>query len=179
MILQKKICMVGAFGVGKTSLVERFVKGMFSDKYFTTVGVKIEKKQLAIEGQDILLMLWDLAGKDAVTEIRPDLLKGSAAYILVVDGTRADTLKMALDLHQMATTATANAPFVVVVNKNDLRDNWEVTEANLDQVRAQGLPVVFSSAKSGDGVEALFTDLATRILRNYHGGEQSTAAPAF
>ena len=177
-MIQKKICMIGAFGVGKTSLVERFVKSIFSDKYLTTVGVKLEKKQLVVDGVDVLLVLWDLAGKDAVTEIRPDLLKGSAAYILVVDGTRADTLKTALDLHQMASVATAHAPFVVVVNKNDLRDNWEVTEANLEQFRARGLPVVFSSAKTGDGVEALFIDLATRILRNQHGGEPSAAAPA-
>jgi small GTP-binding protein len=177
-MIQKKICMVGAFGVGKTSLVERFVKSIFSDAYMTTVGVKIEKKQLTIGNEEITLMLWDLAGKDAVTHIRPDQLKGSAGYIVVLDGTRRETLKTAFDLHALSSEATANAPFTFVVNKSDLRADWEITDSDLEQIGARDLPVVVSSAKSGDGVEALFVDLATRILRKDHGGEQSAAAPA-
>ena len=63
--------MVGAFGVGKTSLVARFVRSIFSDKYLTTLGVKIDKKTVNIDGQEMTLMLWDLAGEDALTQIKP------------------------------------------------------------------------------------------------------------
>ncbi len=62
-MLKKKICMLGYFGVGKTSLVSRFVRSMFADRYQTTVGVKIDKKVLSVDGRDVTLMLWDLAGE--------------------------------------------------------------------------------------------------------------------
>jgi len=175
-MIQKKICMVGAFGVGKTSLVSRFVNSIFSEKYITTVGVKIDKKQLVVDGEDVTLMLWDLAGKDAITEIKPEHLRGASGYILVVDGTRAETLQTAIELQDLARTATADAPFNVVVNKSDLRETWELTDADLEQVKTKGWSLTFSSAKTGEGVEELFVDLATRMLRKAHG--ESAAAPA-
>ena len=70
--------MVGAFGVGKTSLVGRFVRSMFSDKYLTKIGVKIDKKQIVVEGEDVMLMHWDLAGKAGITEVKPDQLRGAS-----------------------------------------------------------------------------------------------------
>lgn len=177
-MIQKKICMVGAFGVGKTSLVERFIKSIFSEKYFTSVGVRIEKKQLSVDGEDVTLMLWDLAGKDAVNQIKPEQLRGASGYILVADGTRGETLKVAIELQSLAEGATGGAPFTFVVNKSDLREKWEVVAADLEGIAARGWTLVESSAKTGDGVENLFLDLAARMLRKDkdHGGEQSAAA---
>ena len=173
-MIQKKICMVGAFGVGKTSLVTRFVQSIFSEKYLTTVGVKIDKKQVVIDGEEMTLMLWDLAGKDAVTEVKPEHLRGASGYILVVDGTRRETLLSALELHARCSEVTSDAPFTLVVNKSDLRQHWELSDADFFSLKSWTL--VFSSAKTGEGVEQLFTDLATRMLRKGYG--QSTAAPA-
>ena len=76
-MIQKKICMVGAFGVGKTSLVSRYVHSIFSEKYQTTVGVKIDKKVVQSRGAEVTLVLWDLAGEDALTTVRPSQLKGA------------------------------------------------------------------------------------------------------
>ena len=177
-MIQKKICMVGAFAVGKTSLVERFVKSIFSDDYFTSVGVKIEKKQLVVDGEQVTLMLWDLAGRDAVNDIKTQHLRGASGYILVADGIRGDTLKTAVDLQQRAEEATCGAPFSLVVNKSDLREKWEIGDSDLDRFRSQGWHLLISSAKTGDGVEDLFTNLAQRMLRRDYGGEQSAAAPA-
>ena len=98
-VIQKKICMVGAFGVGKTSLVSRFVHSIFSEKYQTTVGVKIDRKIVPHSAGDINLILWDLAGEDALTTVRPAHLKGASGYILVIDGLRRTTLEVAIDLH--------------------------------------------------------------------------------
>ena len=63
-MIQKKICMLGAFAVGKTSLVKQYVSGIFSEKYHTTVGVKIDKKMVEVDGQSMTLILWDLHGED-------------------------------------------------------------------------------------------------------------------
>src|SRR4051794_10545831 len=141
-MIQKKICMVGSFGVGKTSLVARFVHSIFSERYQTTVGVKIDKKQLAIDGQEMTLMLWDLAGEDALTTVKPAHLKGSSGYLLVVDGTRRNTLEVAIDLHRRAEEATNNAPFLLVLNKADVRETWQVTNDDLISVADRGWTIV-------------------------------------
>ena len=162
--IKKKICMVGTFGVGKTSLVSRFVKSIFTDKYLTTMGVKVDKKTVSLDDQEVTLMLWDLAGKDALTEIKPTHLAGAAGYILVADGCRASTVAGAIELQAQAEVQLGPVPFTCVVNKLDLRESWEVDEAALDSLRARGWQLLLTSAKSGEGVETLFTGLAERML---------------
>ncbi len=164
-MIQKKVCMVGAFGVGKTSLVARFVKSIFSDKYHTTVGVKIDKKALTIDGQEMTLMLWDLAGEDALTQVKSTQLRGSSGYILVADGCRASTLEAAIDLHSRVEGELGKVPFTCVVNKADLRETWEVDAAALERLSGQGWTMLLTSAKSGEGVETLFEELAGRMLQ--------------
>jgi len=164
-LIQKKICMVGAFGVGKTSLVARFVRSIFSDKYLTTLGVKIDKKAMNVGGQDLTLVLWDLAGEDALTQVKSTQLRGSSGYILVADGCRASTLDAAIDLQSRAEAELGKVPFTCVVNKADLRESWEVGEAALDLLATLGWPVLLTSAKSGEKVEELFQGLAERLLQ--------------
>jgi len=164
-LIQKKVCMVGAFGVGKTSLVARFVKSIFSDKYLTTVGVKIDKKPLSIDGQELTLMLWDLAGEDALTQVKSTQLRGSSGYILVVDGCRATTLEAAIDIQSRIEADLGKLPFTCVVNKADLRESWQVDAAALERLSGLGWTLLLTSAKTGEGVEALFEGLAVRMLQ--------------
>ncbi len=98
--LQKKICMLGGFSVGKTSLVKRFVESVFSETYLTTVGVKIDKKTVDLSDRIVNLILWDLAGEDDISSLRMSYLRGSAGYVLVADGTRPSTLEVALSLRR-------------------------------------------------------------------------------
>jgi small GTP-binding protein len=170
-MIQKKICMVGTFGVGKTSLVERFVEGRFSDSYLTTLGVKISRKPLTLDGQEMKLILWDLAGEDKLTRVDPMQLRGAAGYFLVADGTRASTLEALVELQQRVQEILGPVPFTCVVNKLDLRDQWQVDEAALAQVAQRGWPCRLTSARSGEAVEELFLDLAQRMRdgREGHG----------
>ena len=91
-MIQKKICMVGVFGTGKTSLVQRFVYSKFSEKYHSTVGVKIDRKQVEVGGTAVNLLLWDLAGQDKFQSVQASYLRGSAGIFFVIDGTRRETL---------------------------------------------------------------------------------------
>lgn len=163
-MVAKKVCMVGAYGVGKTSLVKRFVESIFSDKYLTTVGVKIDKKQVRVGEEDVTLMLWDLAGEDAVTEVRLSHLRGASVYVLVADGTRGASLDTALDLQKRVQNAIGPVPFIFVVNKTDLQDKWEIRQDTLDKLSAEGWPLFLSSAKSGAGVEELFLKVAEKSI---------------
>ncbi|HWR17489.1 MAG TPA: Rab family GTPase [Terriglobales bacterium] len=174
-MIQKKICMVGAFGVGKTSLVSRFVHSIFSEKYQTTVGVKIDKKQLTIDGEEVTLVLWDLAGEDALTTVKPAHLRGASGYLLVIDGTRKSTLDVAISLQQRAREAVGDAPFIVVINKADVQESWEIKDADLGSLTALGWDVVRASAKNGEAVEYIFLEIAKQMLRKDHAEQHSTA----
>ena len=162
-MIEKKICMLGAFAVGKTSLVARFVTSMYSDKYLTTLGVKIDKKIVHLEEGDVCLLVWDIHGDDAFQKIRPSYLRGTSGYFLVVDGTRRATLETALGLHDMVLQRLGNVPFVLVFNKVDLLDEWEIDQATIEAYSHKGWPVVTTSAKTGQGVEETFVTLATHL----------------
>lgn len=162
--LKKKICMVGAFGVGKTSLVRRFVDSVFDERYLTTVGVKIDRKDVSIDGQSLTLMLWDLAGEDDLAQLNVSHLRGASGYILVADGCRASTLEKAAELQKRVTQALGLLPFVLVVNKADLRDQWEVQNADVAQY---GWTTFETSAKAGSGVEEMFLGLGAAIIHDH------------
>ena len=162
-MLQKKICMLGGFGVGKTSLVSRFVTSIFSDTYLTTIGVKIDKKTFAVDAHEMTLMLWDIYGQDDYQALRMSYLRGASGYLLVVDGTRRATLDTAIDLKHRVQQAIGPVPFVVVLNKSDLAAEWSLDEA-LVAFLAGDQPVIRTSAKTGDGVEDAFKALARAVL---------------
>jgi small GTP-binding protein len=163
-MLQKKICMVGAFATGKTSLVSRFVNSIFSDKYQTTVGVKIDKKTVNLGEKELNFILWDLYGEDEFQKVRMSYLRGSSGYLLVVDATRQNTLEKALNLQKRVEETIGQVPFILVINKSDLADEWEISNSEIDELRQKGWTVIKTSAKSGFGVEKTFQTLASRIL---------------
>lgn len=163
-MLQKKICMLGSYGVGKTSLVERFVHSKFSDKYLSTIGVKVERKQVEIRDTDLRLMLWDLHGDDEFQRVRASYLRGMSGYLLVVDGTRSESLQVALDLHHLAIETVGEVPFVALINKIDLANDWEIDEQQLEALSRSGWLINKTSAKTGQLVNQTFLQLAEAIL---------------
>ena len=161
-MIQKKICMLGAYGVGKTSLVSRYVHSIFSDKYQTTVGVKIDKKPLTLDGQEVNLVLWDLYGEDQFQRIQSFYLRGSSGYLLVADGTRPETLEVAQSIQVRAEEILGKMPFLLLINKADLE--WTLEEAKVQSLRERGWDIRYTSAKTGEAVEQAFADLARRML---------------
>jgi hypothetical protein len=162
-MIQKKVCMLGAYAVGKTSLVSRFVKSLFSDKYHTTVGVKVDKKVVAVGEEQVNLLLWDIYGEDDFQKLRTSYLRGSSGYVLTVDGTRRETLEKAVILQSRAHEMLAGVPFVLMLNKADLVDKWEVDDSAVEDLIQQGWPTFRTSAKTGEGVEEAFLALARRM----------------
>lgn len=163
--IQKKICMIGDFGVGKTSLVARFVRQTFSDKYLTTVGVKIDTKLMTLaDGHEVKLILWDIAGTDIMTTTTASYLRGAAGFLLVVDGTRRPTWDSALKLREEIIKLLGEKPFVMLLNKADLDDQWEIDEQIIEEKTQQGWKLLFTSAKTGMNVEEAFVELTTKLL---------------
>ena len=161
---QKKIALLGAPGVGKTSLVRRFVDSLFDDKYLTTIGVKVDKKPIRVGATDVTLMIWDVAGAEEHFYVPSSYVRGASGYLLVADGTRPVTFDAAASIVEQMDRELGPLPFVVVVNKKDLVDAWQADAARLDSFRPRSLAVLTSSAKTGEGVEDAFQRLAEALV---------------
>lgn len=163
--------MLGAAAVGKTSLVRRFVEGIFREEYVTTIGVQIEKKTVDVDGEAVNLILWDVNGEDRFQSVSSSYIRGAAGYLLVADGTRPQTLETAQSLHKRAQEEVGEVPFYLLVNKVDVRDGagaaeggWLVTPDTVDQYGLSDWPLLYTSAKVGTHVEQAFTGLAEAFV---------------
>ena len=163
--LTSKVCIVGDFAVGKTSTVERFVNQQFSSKYLTTVGVKIDTKEIELPEQDITqkLVLWDIAGSDRFDETEFAYLRGAGGIVYVADGTRSPTIEIANALCCQVESQYGELPSVFLLNKSDLISEWEITAKMEEALRDQVPNLYITSAKTGDAVEEALTRLASMI----------------
>jgi small GTP-binding protein len=170
-VITRKLCLLGAFSVGKTSLLRRFVHGVFDERYITTLGVKIDTKTVEVAGKAVKLVIWDIEGADPADR-EPDLinprmrayLQGADGVLLVADGTRAGTLEVARELLDSFRSGYPPVPAVLLLNKSDLADQWQVDTAQVAGL--EGLAQSFTtSALSGENVEATFGYLAERLTR--------------
>jgi len=164
-MLQKKICMLGSFAVGKTSLVRRYVDSIFSDNYVTTIGVKIDKKVVTSTDSELALILWDVYGEDNHQSVMPSYLRGMAAYILVIDPSRPATFECAQTLHELVLETLGQKPFVLVLNKSDIKSEWEINDAIYNQLSTAAISTIETSAKMDNGVDEVYQTIANTFVQ--------------
>ncbi len=163
-VVQKKVCLLGDFAVGKTSLVRRYIEGRFDDKYLSTIGVKISRKVLERDGYTLNLLVWDLAGSEDFKEIRQRYLLGASAVCIVCDLTRAETLTSLERYAAQLRENDARMAIVLAGNKVDLVEELVIGHEMLETVgRATRSPWLLTSAKTGEQVEEAFLLLAEQI----------------
>ncbi|RMH00825.1 MAG: GTP-binding protein [Chloroflexi bacterium] len=163
-VIQKKVCMLGDFAVGKTSLVRRYIEGRFDDKYLSTIGVKISRKTLPRGDHTLNLLIWDLAGGDDFSRVSASYLRGAAGAIIVCDLTRHETLNALSYYAEQLRTLNPQAALVFVGNKVDLLDERVITDDELTELSDTfGGTCLVTSAKTGERVEAAFQILADLI----------------
>ncbi len=162
MLSLKKIVLVGHFGVGKSSLIRRFVKNSFSDDYLVTVGVHIVKKTVQINNDEITLIIWDIEGKEDMQKLRPSFLLGTSGFIYVFDATRESTYINLSDEINYIETHYPKINLLTVANKIDLIEkNTFIKIAENNKLKID----YFSSAKTGENVELIFNDLAKNLIK--------------
>lgn len=160
-MLQKKICVLGATGVGKTSLIKQFVEGIFSDTYHTSIGVKIDKKIVLTE-PPTQLMIWDLEGIDKYCEFNPRYLRGASGMIIVTDKTRFTSLAESIEIFKLA-RCVSEIPAILAVNKTDLPVSMNWSNSILANHASEFDDIHYTSAKTGESVEALFLALGQMV----------------
>lgn len=167
--INKKVCLLGDFAVGKTSLVRRFVYERFEDKYLSTIGVKVSRKATVVTHQDQLvdlgIIVWDLAGSEEFRQMRASYLRGAAGVVMVCDLTRPETFHHLPayweDVHQICPAAELS----LAANKTDLVEKLRLSSSEIEAYAASlHIPYYLTSAKSGDQVETLFRQLGQLML---------------
>jgi small GTP-binding protein len=169
--ITQKICLLGDFNVGKTSLVRRFIEDKFSDRYLSTVGVKVSRKAIEVrtetEIHQINLLLWDLEGNTKFKSITPSYLKGASGSIVVADLSRSGTLTNLSQHLQLFFELNPQGQATVALNKADLVppeklaklvENYQL--GNFPRV----LGVYTTSAKTGERIEQIFQEMATALI---------------
>ena len=169
--IKKKICLLGSFAVGKTSLVERFVYNRFDEKYLTTVGVKISQKimppiQDRKSGQMIQhnFLIWDIAGFEKFDHVAKNYLRGAAGALGVADLTRPDTIGQLKDFCDQFQAVSPEAFCIIIGNKLDIFDNNPMTLSHLEKITAHyETEYRLTSAKTGEHIDDAFFMLSKKI----------------
>ncbi len=162
--LTAKICLLGEFSVGKTSLVRRFVEGIFDERYLSTLGVKISRHTLRIDQTDIDLIIWDTAGGEKLDQIVQNYYRGAAGALLVCDVTRPETLPALPEYATAFHKASPNTPLVIAANKIDLTNQRRIGDEEIASVAATLNATWYAtSARTGEGVHEAFQHLGQRI----------------
>ncbi len=160
--LSKKIILLGQFGVGKSSLIEKFVHQEFSEMYITTIGVKIDKKEVQLGGRKYSLLIWDIAGEDTQIKVPTAYKLGAHGAIFVFDLTMPSSFEnLEHDIAYMKKIIPP-IPFVLVGNKTDLVDEAEM--ARIKEIVPHN-DYIYSSAKTGENVESIFTSLVKKMAK--------------
>lgn len=160
-MIGKKIILTGSFGVGKTSLFNRFINNQFDDRYLTTIGVKVNKKTVLVGEQEVPLLLWDVAGEITQDKVPTSYFLGATGVLYVFDLSRPMTYQhIATDL-EFLQSLLPYAVVRIVGNKKDLLTEAQIAEA------AEKMPApwdALTSAKTGENVETLFQQLAADLI---------------
>lgn len=153
--------LLGAFGVGKTSLVRRFVSNEFSDDYLSTIGVKIEKRTVKLDNAEVELLIWDIAGDDEFFRLQESYLRGASGVLMVADATRAWTVHKAQELKSQFQSKLPGIPWHFILNKSDLSEDPSLQETIASNEFAGA---THTSAKTGNAVEGIFESIARDMV---------------
>ena len=170
-IIKRKICVLGSFSVGKTSLVNRFVNDRFDEKYLTTVGISVSQKlmpplQDRKNGQAVqyMFLIWDIAALEKFDPISMNYFRGAAGALAVADVTRPETIDDLGPLCKKFIEINPKAALITVGNKADLYKGDETVREDLNKMASEyDADMLLTSAKSGDGVDSAFIALSQKI----------------
>ena len=176
--VEKKICLLGDWGVGKTSLIRRFVYNAYDDRYLSTLGVKVSKKSIIVKDfkkkpffkVNLTLLIWDLVGQKGFNNLQNSAYKGTNGALVVCDLTRPDTIERMEGWIKSLFKVTKPIPIIILANKVDLTGDNVPFELNgkiigiMRKYKTQFLP---TSAKTGMNVETAFSGIGTLLTAKF------------
>jgi len=163
-----KLVLVGDSGVGKTSLLLRFMDDQFTTSYISTIGVDFRFKRIELDGQVVKLQIWDTAGQERFRTITSAYYRGADGIVMLYDVTSSESFDHVEEwLSEVNRYATPETEKLVVGNKADLEDQRQVSVESGQQLSQQlNIPHFETSAKSNTNVDEAFTLMAEKLLKS-------------
>jgi len=168
--IKKKICLLGVYGSGKTSIIDQYVNHKFEENYTSTLGVNISHKEIKFlspeekKDYEVNLIIWDIEGEEQSREVPSEYYVGSDGAIIVADLLRKDSIEMMPKLIEKFCNFSKNNKIVLVGNKVDLVDTGENEEFIKNIAVKNNLPYILTSAKTAKSIEECFNLLVQQIL---------------
>jgi small GTP-binding protein len=165
---QKKIILIGNFSVGKTSLIRRFVENSFSDKYISTIGMKISKKEIQIKDEILMLLIWDIEGAvNKVKRVNKTYMRGASGVIIVSDISSSTDIKNDIMIHldDFYSVNKEDIPAIVAFNKFDKNENFKLDISDVFSKYPSLVGEFNTSAKDSLNVENMFMLLSKEMLK--------------
>ncbi len=172
--MKVKICLVGEGAVGKTCLIRRFIHDQFDDRYISTLGAKVSKKELQVDANgnpvDVDMTIWDIMGEKGFRELLKEAyFHGAQGVLAVCDITRKETLTDLDEWVAAVVKVTGKIPVEFLANKVDLKEEQAFSIEELEAAaKSHDAPFLFTSAKTGENVEEAFAQLAKLISARAH-----------
>ena len=167
-----KLCIFGDGGVGKTTLIRRFSKGVFEENILMTIGADFSVKNVDLGGRTVTLRIWDFAGEDRFRVLLPAFAKGADGGIFMYDTTRYSSLSQIKDwlsiFEYFGSENKSKIPIIMVGGKIDLEDKRSISpEEALELSNTYELKGNYEcSSKTGDNVEQIFEIIAKMMTEN-------------
>lgn len=163
-MITKKVVLIGDYSTGKTSLIRRFVDNQFSDVYLSTIGVKISRKKLSIQDDEVQNIIWDIEGATEKKPLNTTYLMGAHGAIIVADVSREVTLENIQNFIDLLKEKSLNIPFVIALNKCDLLGDNSAVFSKISEQYSQAGSIHLTSAKNAQGVEEIFETLTVLMM---------------
>ncbi|XP_038656585.1 ras-related protein Rab-23 isoform X1 [Scyliorhinus canicula] len=160
-----KVVVVGNGAVGKSSMIQRYCKGIFTKDYKKTIGVDFLERQIQVNDEDVRLMLWDTAGQEEFDAITKAYYRGAQACVLVFSTTDRESFEAIPSWKEKVEAEVGNIPTVLVQNKIDLLDETVLKNEEAEAL-AKKLKLRFyrASVKEDLNVNEVFKYLAEKYL---------------
>ena len=164
-----KVCLVGDEGVGKTSLIRRFVSSTYDESYIRTIGTGVSKRDVDMsdEGYLVTMLIWDIMGrKDFIQLFKDAYFKHAKGVVAVFDTSRRKTLDSLSVWIENVKSSVGDVPTIILANKSDLEDEYEASDQDIENaVSDESFMWLYTSAKTGHNVELAFRELASEMMK--------------
>jgi len=162
----KKVCILGDPGVGKTSVINRYVKNVFSPDYLSTIGANVSTKELTLEGTHLIMSIWDIAGQQTSRSLSASHYNGSGGAVFVYDLTSQPSFDGLIQWEYQIKKVLKDVPHIFIANKTDLAEGMTIPETRLPVAHKVKPNFFMVSAKTGEGLAAAFDYLGKQMLKS-------------
>ena len=169
-----KLILIGNSGVGKSCILQRYIRHSFEESYKCTIGVDFLMKSVIINGITVKLQLWDTAGQEKYKSMVSSYYRGANVALIVFDLTSRPSFDaLPLWIENFYKNGPEQKNIILIGNKKDLVDERQVTQEEAEMFAETNNMIYFeTSAKDGDNIDYVFNYAAEKLLEFYTGNNQ-------